>query len=125
MAEKKYGGVERLREYLNKTITMNKDPLEIILDMAKIIGEISGEEKFYRNIQEQIATTYGKVFENKFVLENEIKIVSERLKKIEAAAESKDFDEDEHRRIIFALERHKKEIERLQALKDNAKTSQS
>lgn len=122
MAEKNFGGVELLREYLNNAVTLNKEPMEIILELAKIIGEISGEKNFYSNIQEQIFATYGKIFENKFAIEKEIETVSERLKKIEAAAQNEDFDEDEHRRIIFALERHKKEIERLQSLK-NAKTS--
>lgn len=122
MAEKNFGGVELLREYLNNAVTLNKEPMEIILELAKIIGEISGEKNFYSNIQEQIFATYGKIFENKFALEKEIETVSERLKKIEAAAQNDEFDEDEHRRIIFALERHKKEIERLQSLK-NAKTS--
>ncbi len=123
MAEKKIGAVENLREKLNASITLCKDPLQIILEMAEIIGELSGEKNFYRTIQENISTTYGKIFKNKFALDNEIEIVSERLKKIEAAAQNPEFDDDEKRRIIFALERHKKEIERLQSLKDNAKTS--
>lgn len=123
MAEKKYGSVERLREKLNDSVTLCKDPLEIVLETAEIIGEISGEKNFYRNIQEQISATYGKIFKNKIALDKEIEIVSERLKKIEAAAQNPEFDDDEKRRIIFALERHKKEIERLQSLKDNAKTS--
>ena len=122
MAEKKFGGVERLREKLNDSISLCKDPLEIVLELAEIIGEISGEKNFYRTIQEQISTNYGKVFENPFAIDNEIKIVSERMKKIEESAENPEFDDDEHRRIIFALGRHKQEIERLESLK-NAKTS--
>ena len=122
MEEKKYGAVERLREKLNDSVTLCKDPLEIVLETAELIGEISGEKNFYRNIQEKISATYGKIFQNKIALDKEIEIVTERLKKIEAAAQSEDFDDDEKRRIIFALERHKKEIERLQNLK-NAKTS--
>ncbi len=118
MAEKKYGAIENLREKLNDSVTACKDPLEIVLEMAAIIGEISGEKNFYRTIQEQISTIYGKVFKNKIALDKEIEIVSERLKKIEAAAQNPEFDDDEHRRIIFALERHKKEIERLESLKN-------
>ena len=60
---------------------------------------------------------------NPVAIDKEIELVSERMKKIEAAAENPEFDDDERRRIIFALERHKKEIERLESLK-NAKTSQ-
>ena len=102
MAEKKYGAVEILREKLNNSISLCKDPLEIVLELAEMIGELSEEKNFYRTIQEQISTNYG-----------------ERLKKIEAAAQNEEFDDDEKRRIIFALERHKKEIERLQSLKEN------
>lgn len=123
MAEKKIGAVENLREKLNDSITLCKDPLEIVLEMAEIIGELSGEKNFYRTIQENISTNYGKIFKNKIAIDKEIEIVSERLKKIEAATQNPEFDDDEKRRIIFALERHKKEIERLQSLKENAKTS--
>ena len=123
MAEKKYGDIERLREKLNESVSLAKDPLEIVLEMAEIIGEISNEKNFYRNIQEQIFTLYGKTFKNKIAIDKEIEVVTERLKKIEVAAENPEFDEDEKRRIIFALERHKKEIERLESLKENAKTS--
>ena len=65
MAEKKYGAVERLREKLNNSITACKDPLEIVLEMAEILGEFSGEKNYYRNLQEQIFATYGKIFQNK------------------------------------------------------------
>jgi len=39
------------------------------------------------------------------------------MKKIEEASKNPEFDEDERRRMIFAIERHKKEIERLESLK--------
>ena len=123
MAEKKYGAVEILREKLNNSISLCKDPLEIVLELAEMISEISDEKNFYRTIQEQISTNYGKVFKNQFAIDNEIKIVSERMKKIEESAENPEFDDDERRRMFFAIERHKKEIERLESLK-NAETSQ-
>lgn len=123
MTDKKFGGIELLREKLNDSVTAGEEPLKIILELAEIIGEISGEKNFYSRIQGQIFTTYGKVFENKFALEKEIETVTARLKKIEAALNSDDFDEEEKQRITFALERHKKEIERLESLKENAKTS--
>ena len=123
LAEKKQGAVEILREKLNDSISLCKDPMEIVLEMSEIIGDLSGEKNFYRTLQEQISTNYGKVFKNKVAIDNEIKIVTERMKKIEAASQNPEFDDDERRRIIFALERHKKEIERLESLK-NAETSQ-
>lgn len=115
--EKKFGAVEILREKLNNSVSLCKDPVEIILEMAELIGELSGEKNFFPTLQGQISTNYGKVLKNKFAIENEIEIVTERMKKIEAAAQNPEFDEEEHRRIIFALERHKKEIERLESLK--------
>lgn len=117
MAEKKYGAAEILREKLNASVSCVKDPLEIILEMAELLGELSGEKNFYRNIQEQLSTNYGLVLKNQFAIDKEIEIVSERMKKIEAASKNPEFDEDERRRMIFAIERHKKEIERLESLK--------
>ena len=117
MAEKKFGAVELLREKLNSSISLCKDPLEIILEVAEIVGEVSGEKNFYRNIQEQISANYGFVLKNNFAIDKEIEIVSERMQKIEAASQNTEFDDDERRRMIFALERHKKEIERLESLK--------
>ena len=124
MAEKKFGAVEVLREKLNESVSLVKDPLEIVLEMAELLGELSNEKNFYKTIQEQITTNYGLVLKNPVAIDKEIEIVSERMKKIEVAAENPEFDDDERRRIIFALERHKKEIERLESLKENAKTSQ-
>ena len=117
MAEKKYGAAEILREKLNESVSLVKDPLEIILEMAELLGELSGEKNFYRNIQEQLSTNYGLVLKNQFAIDKEIEIVSERMKKIEEASKNPEFDEDERRRMIFAIERHKKEIERLESLK--------
>ena len=111
-----YGAAERLREKLNDSIVMAKNPFDIILEIAEILGEISGEKNYYRTIQEQLHTNYGLILHDKFILDKEIKLVEERLKKIEAAYSSPDFDEDEHRRIGFALTRHKVEIERLKNL---------
>ena len=115
MAEKDfmYGAAERLREKLNDSITLAKNPFDIILEMAEILGEMSGEKNYYRTVQEQLHTNYGLILNDKFVLDKEIKLIEERLKKIEAAYNNPDFAEDEHQRIGFALARHKAEIERL------------
>ena len=122
MAEKKYGAIEILREKLNDSISLCKDPLEIVLEMAELVGELSGEKNFYSTIQAQISTNYGKVFKNQIAIDKEIEIVTARMKKIEESTKNPEFDDDERRRMIFALERHKKEIECLESLK-NAKAS--
>ena len=47
MAEKKLGAAEVLREKLNESVSLEKDPLEIVLEMAELLGELSNEKNFY------------------------------------------------------------------------------
>ncbi|MBD3878085.1 MAG: hypothetical protein SR1Q5_00140 [Quinella sp. 1Q5] len=118
MADKKFYGVaQELRTMLTNSINAGKPPLEIVLKLAKAIGELSGEDSYYQMTREQILAVYGLVLNDKFVLEDEIAEVKARLEKISAAYQSDDFTEEEHIRIGYALENHKKEIERLEQLK--------
>ena len=50
-------------------------------------------------------------------------ILETRLKRIEAAFENPDFTEEEHIRIGFAIDRHKKNIERLKLMIQKAKAN--
>lgn len=83
-----------------------------------MLGENSGENSYYRNIYEQIFSVYGLAFDDKFILEKELEEVEGRLKKISASYENPEFTEEEKKRISYAIERHKFEIERLKKLKD-------
>lgn len=113
-----YGAEQNIRVKLADLINLGKNPLEIILELAKMLGEISGEESYYRNIYEQIFSIYGLAFNEKFILEKELAEVEERLKKISAAHENPEFTEEEKKRMEYALERHNAEIERLKKLRD-------
>ena len=118
MADKKfYGAAQEFKVKLNDSILVGRPPLEIILELAKLFGEISGEDSYYRTTREQIVSTYGLALKDKFVLENELAEVKARLEKISAAYDNPEFTEEEHIRIGYALEAHKKEIERLERLK--------
>ena len=118
MADKKfYGAAQEFKIRLNEAILAGREPLEIILELAKLFGEISGEDSYYRTTREQIVSTYGLALKNKFVLENELAEVKARLEKISAAYDNPEFTEEEHIRIGYALENHKKEIARLESLK--------
>ena len=120
MADKKFfGAVQELRIKLNESVNAGKEPLEIILETAKLLGEISGEDSYYRTIREQILAIYGFALKDKFILEDELAEVKARLEKICAAYENPEFTEEEHIRIGYALESHKKEIERLERLKNS------
>ena len=81
-----------------------------------MLGEISGEETFFREVQEQILAVQGFALEEKFILEKELQEVEARLEKIQAAEKNPDFTEEEHKRMGYAIERHKAEIERLKKI---------
>ena len=118
MAEKKfYGAAQELRTTLTNSINAGKPPLEIVLELAKLIGEVSGEDSYYQTTREQILSVYGLALKDKFILEDELAEVRARLEKISAAYQNPDFTEEEHIRIGYALENHRKEIERLERLK--------
>ena len=119
MADKKFfGAAQELRIKLSDMINAGKPPLEIILELAKLVGEISGEDSYYQTTREQILAVYGFAFKDKFILDDELAEVKARLEKISAAYESSDFTEEEHIRIGYALESHKEEIARLESLKN-------
>lgn len=113
-----YDADQNIRVKLADLINLGKNPLEIILELAKIIGKNSGEDSYYQNIREQIFSVYGLALNDKFILEKELEEVEGRLKKISAAHENPEFTEEEKKRMEYAIERHKSEIELLKKLKD-------
>lgn len=118
MADKKFfGAAQDLRVKLTDAINAGRPPLEIVLELAKSLGELSGEDSYYRTTREQILAVYGFALGDKFILDDELAEVRARLEKISAAYENPTFDEEEHIRIGYALERHKQELARLESLK--------
>lgn len=118
MADKKFfGAAQELRTTLTDSINAGKPPLAIVLELAKAVGELSGEESFYQTTREQILSVYGLALNDKFILDDELAEVRTRLEKISAAQQNPDFTEEERIRMGYALERHKMEIARLEGLK--------
>ena len=118
MAEQKFfGAAQELRVKLSESVNAGKPPLEIILELAKLIGELSGEDSYSETIREQILSVYGLALGDKFILDDELAQVKARLEKISAAYENPAFTDEEHIRIGYALEAHKAEISRLEQLK--------
>ena len=113
MAEKFFGTLQTLKQKMRDDINAGRNPYDILLDMAKEIGKITGEDNFYTEIRENIISIYGHAFNEKKVLEIELKEVSERRKKIADALNNDIFSDEDKQRISFALTRHDKEIERL------------
>ena len=116
MAEKFFGALQNLRKQIRDDINLAKNSYEILLDVAKNVGEISGEENFYQEIRESLINIYGSVLQEKPVLEIELAEVSARREKIQAALTKKEFSDDDKRRIKTALIRHDEEIARLNEL---------
>lgn len=115
MADRKFfGAAQELRTQLTDAINAGKPPLEIVLQIAKAVGELSGEDSYYQTTREQILSVYGLALGDKYILEDEIAQVRARLEKISAAYENPNFTEEEHIRIGYALEHHKNEIVRLE-----------
>ena len=108
-----YGAAQEIKIKIIDMINAGKNSTEILLEVSKMLGEISGEETFYREVHEQLLAVQGFALEEKFILEKELEEVTARLKKIEAAEKNPDFTEEERKRMGYAIERHKAEIERL------------
>lgn len=118
MADKKFfGAAQGLRIKLTDAINAARPPLEIVLMIAKELGELTGEDSFYQTTREQIFSVYGLALKDKFILDDELSEIRARLEKISAAYENPAFTEEEHIRIGYALDAHKKEITRLEGLK--------
>jgi len=112
-----FGAAQELRIKLTEMINAGQPPLKILLDVAKILGEISGEETYYQTTREQILSVYGLALGDEFILDDEIAEVRSRLEKISAAYENPKFTDEEHVRIGHALTAHRNEIARLESLK--------
>ena len=123
MSEKFFGRLQTLRQQIRDDVSLAKNPCEILLNVVKEIGDITGEENFYPELRDEIISVYGHVFNEKKVLEIELAEISARRKKIQNAYDNGDFDEDDAKRIQNALNRHDKEIERLKSLIDAQKIS--
>ena len=83
LADKKFfGAAQELRTMLTDAINLGKPPLEIVLELAKAVGELSGEDSYYETTREQILSVYGLVLKEKFILSDELAEVRARLEKV-------------------------------------------
>ena len=116
MDEKFFGALQNLRKQIRDDVNLSKNPYEILLNVAKTVGEISGEENFYNEIHELVDPIYAKALNEKPALELELDELCKRREKIKAALSNSEFTDDEKRRIKTALIRHDEEIARLNEL---------
>ena len=93
-----------------------ENPFDIIYRMAVRLEKDSGEPGYSEYVRDQLRAVYGFALQDKKLMTDELHDVEKRLARIEKARENPEFTEEERIRIGFAIERHKKNIERLQML---------
>lgn len=115
-----HGREQQVKMEMLDMIHRGESPYDVIYHVAKWLEGVSGEPGYAAYVEEQIRAVYGFALEHVKPLQDELKTVEERLKRIEKSFEDPVFTEEEHIRIGFAIDRHKKNIERLKGLIERA-----
>ena len=116
-----HGKEQQMKMAILEMIHSGESPYDIIYMMAKRLETASGEPGYADYVRDQLRAVYGCALQEEKLLTDELHDVTARLHRIEQAYASDAFTEEEHTRIGFAIERHKKNIERLKDLIQKAK----
>ena len=111
-----HGVQQQVKMEILNMIHSGESPFDIIYHIAKRLEDVSGEPGYAKYVENQIRAVYGFALEHVKPMKDELHEVEERLKRIEKSYENPDFTEEEHIRIGFAINRHKKNIERLKVM---------
>jgi len=111
-----HGVQQQVKMEILNMIHSGESPFDIIYHIAKRLEDVSGEPGYAKYVEDQIRAVYGFALEHVKPMKDELHEVEERLKRIERSYENPDFTEEEHIRIGFAINRHKKNIERLKVM---------
>lgn len=102
-----YGKEQNVKMALMQMINEGQDPYEIILYMADYFEKVSGEKGYKENVRECLHAVYGIGLNEEKPLNAALVQVQQRCKKLEEAMGSIEV-EDIKKRILFAIEHHKK-----------------
>ena len=111
-----HGQQQQIKMDLVHMIHSAESPFDILYHVAKWLENESGEPGYAKYVEEQIRSIYGLALEHVKPLQNELQEVEERLQRIETSYKNPDFTEEEHIRIGFAINQHKKNIDRLKLM---------
>lgn len=111
-----HGKQQQVKMEILNMIHSGESPFDIIYHVAKHLETVSGEPGYAKYVEEQIRSVYGFALEHVKPMQDELHDVEARLKRIEKSYENPVFTEEEHIRIGFAINRHKKNIERLKVM---------
>lgn len=111
-----HGVQQNIKMDLLGMIHSAENPFDIIIHIAKYLEKESCEDGYAQHIIENIRAVYGLALGNKKLLQDELADVEARYEKISKAKENPAFSEEEKQRIGFAVNLHKKNMERLKEL---------
>ncbi len=116
-----HGKEELIKMEIVGMIHGGESPYDVISHVAKWLEKESGEAGYAQYVDDQIRAVYGFALQHVKPMEDELRDVKARLLRIQEAYNSPDFTEEEHIRIGFAVDRHKKNIKRLEEMIIRAK----
>lgn len=111
-----HGKEQQVKMEILHMIYSGESPFDIIYHVAKHLETVSGEPGYAKYVEDQIRSVYGLALEHIKPMKDELHEVEARLKRIETSYENPAFTEEEHIRIGFAINHHKKNIERLKTM---------
>ncbi len=114
--EQPHGKEQLIKMEILDMIHSGESPYDIIYHVALWLEKQSAERGYAQYVEDQIRSVYGFALEHVRPLQDELRDVEARLTRIEAAYKNPEFTEEEHIRIGFAIDLHKKNIERLKLL---------
>ncbi|HCB92710.1 MAG TPA: hypothetical protein DEP57_02695 [Selenomonas sp.] len=114
---------QQMKMELLDMIHRGENPFDIIYKVAVRLEAASSEPGYAEYLKDQLRAVYGFALQDKKLMTDELKEVEKRLERIEKARENPEFTEEERIRIGFAIERHKKNIERLKLLIQQAEAN--
>ena len=118
-----HGQQQQIKMDLVHMIHSAESPFDILYHVARWLESESGEPGYAKYVEDQIRSIYGFALEHVKPLKNELQEVEERLQRIEKSYQNPDFTEEEHIRIGFAINQHKKNIERLKLMIQKAEAN--
>lgn len=115
-----HGVEQQVKMEIVNMIHSGEAPYDIIYHVAKRLEVASGEPGYAQYVEDQIRAVYGFALEHVKPMRDELADVEARLERIKKSYANPEFTEEEHIRIGFAIDRHRKNIERLKELIERA-----
>ena len=118
-----HGKEQQVKMEIVSMIHGGESPYDIIYHVAQWLERVSAEPGYAAYVEDAMRAVYGLALMHVRPMEDELRDVKARLERIREAYGRPEFTEEEKKRMRFAIDLHKKNIERLNALIERAKVS--